>query len=322
MFENMMILSIDEMLSRLSLRVEDAPYSILQHPQFPFSVTSTYLQQIKKGDWYDPLLLQILPRAQEEKCVNGYSDDAVGDLSALVAPSLLHKYTSRALLITSQDCAGRCRFCFRRCVSLPASGTNEGKYKEALDYLRSNETIDELLLSGGEPLLTKTSELVSILNSVKRIGHIKTIRIHTRLPVTLPLRIDNSLLALIDELVKEKNCIIVVHVNHAQEIGAECKVVLNKLRSFGVTLLSQTVLLKEINDSSQVLSDLFKTLISLGVIPYYLHQLDRVNGAAHFEVDESRGVAIMGQLRKILPGYAVPRYVKEIAGEAHKTVIA
>ncbi len=313
--------SIDTLLKRLSLSRNTAPFELLDAPDFPFAVSEEYVQMMKPREWFDPLLLQVLPREDELCRVDGFLDDAVGDLSAMVSPGLIHKYRNRALYLINQSCFGNCRFCFRRNIYSKQVFGSSLMSDSVLDYLKKNSSVDELIISGGEPLLLSDEQLAAFFKKVKEISHIKTLRIHSRLPVTHPSRFTPQFYEVLSELIHEKQCVLVLHVNHPQEIGEGCRRVIAQMRKRGVLLFSQTVLMNMINDSVEVLASLFSSLVLIGVVPYYLHQLDRANGTAHFQVDEKAGKEIVKGLRERLSGYAVPRYVRDVEGQRCKCVI-
>lgn len=302
-----------DLLGFLELDNRLAPYKIIEKPLFPFLVPLSYAGRMRKRDWYDPLLLQVLPRSEESVEPKGFSDDAVGDAAAQVAPGLLHKYDSRVLLISSRFCAMHCRFCFRRCY--PSGSAIEGPVWR---YIGENREVNEVILSGGDPLCLGTGTLEEYLRRCCAIPHVKTVRIHTRAPVADPGTVTPTLLGIISSVNSIKSCVVVIHANHANELAADCSDALTRLRASGALLLNQSVLLRDINDSAGQLRSLSTALLDHGILPYYLHQLDRVRGAWHFEVEEKRGKEIYKELRNKLPGYAVPRYVREVAGEKSK----
>ncbi|MFP4162514.1 MAG: KamA family radical SAM protein [Chitinispirillaceae bacterium] len=308
-------INLDEFLEFLNLDKRNAPYHVLESPHFPFSVSFSYVQKIRKRDWFDPLLLQVVPREEERKTLAGYSEDAVGDLPSMTSPGLLHKYRSRALLMLTLSCAGHCRFCFRR--SFPPFSLKDN-LPQALEYLGEHPEISEVVLSGGEPLCLSNMELQRLLDSLEETPHIQTIRFHTRALVTMPSRFDDEFMDILDKVQERRKCVFVSHINHPQELDRLSIQTAGRLFSMGVLQLSQTVLLKGVNDCADVLERLFSSLVQMNIVPYYLHQLDRVNGTAHFEVDSESGLKLMRELRVRLPGYAVPRFVKEVAGKAYK----
>ena len=312
---------LESLLRHLELEPRLAPTGLLSNPAFPLLVTRSFADRIAKGDWLDPLLLQVLPRDAENYTPEGFRPDAVGDLEAQAVPGLLHKYRSRALLLASPNCAIHCRYCFRREFPYGDLPKTRDQWEAAWTYLDCNPGIDELLLSGGDPLFLDDRRLGAILLRASRLHHVRTLRLHTRLPVVLPSRVDAGLLSLLGEVAAVKTLVVVIHANHPAELRGECLGALDALRKTGALLLNQSVLLKGINDDSGILAELSRRLVERGVLPYYLHQLDRVSGAAHFEASQTRGLELVEFLRGELPGYAVPRYVRESAGEASKLPI-
>ena len=303
----------NDLLGFLELDVRSAPYIIIESAKFPFLVPVSFACRMRKRDWYDPLLLQVLPRAEESVEREGFSDDAVGDHEAQAVPGLLHKYDSRVLLMSSSACSVHCRFCFRRCYPL-CSTIGESAWQ----YIDEHREVNEVILSGGDPLCLDPADLEYFTQRVIAIPHVKTLRIHTRVPIADPGRITPAIIDILSSINNVKTCIVVIHANHANELSGECSYLLTRIKATGALLLNQSVLLRGINDSIERLRDLSTALLDHGVLPYYLHQLDRVRGAWHFEVEEERGKEICNELREKLPGYAVPRYVREVAGEKSK----
>lgn len=279
-----------------------------------------YVARMRQGDPHDPLLRQILPLDMETQSVEGFISDPVGDTAAALQPGLLQKYRSRALLVTTGACAIHCRYCFRRHFPYSESPRSPSAWEPALAQIAQDESIDEVILSGGDPLTLVDEHLAGLAQRIAQIEHVQRLRIHTRLPIVIPSRVTNQLL---DWLTSTRlTPIVVVHANHAQELDAEVLAALARLTSRGVPLLNQAVLLKGVNDDVETLVQLSQALVNARVMPYYLHQLDRVAGAAHFEVPIERGRQLIAELRGRLPGYAVPRYVIEQPGEISKTLIA
>lgn len=308
--------SVDELLQLLQIDPAVEKIRPMQS-DFPLRVPRGFIQRMVKGDSRDPLLLQVLPVAQEANDATGFTPDPLDELDAMPVPGLLHKYQGRALLTTTGACAIHCRYCFRR--HFPYSNANPvpGHWQAAIKYLAQRPDISELILSGGDPLTLTDSRLHSLTTQLTELTHLRTLRIHTRLPVVLPARIDSGLLSWINE--QALKLVFVIHCNHPGEIDHSVTDALDRLTAAGVTLLNQTVLLRAINDSAATLARLSERLFAAGVLPYYLHQLDRVQGAAHFEVSTRRAHAIMTALRSMLPGYLVPRLVRERPGAAGKT---
>lgn len=283
---------------------------------FALRVPRGFVARMRHGDPADPLLLQVLPQRVEHARVEGFTTDAVGDMASRAGHGLLHKYDGRALLIASGSCAVNCRYCFRRHFPYGEEIAAAGQWREALARVREDHSIRELILSGGDPLALATGKLEELSRGLAELSHVTRLRIHTRLPVVLPERIDEPFLAWLDAVPLQK--VVVLHANHANELDAAVDAACARLRDAGATLLNQSVLLHGINDDADTLASLSERLFASGVLPYYLHQLDRVQGAAHFEVDDTRALALMDALRARLPGYLVPKLVREVAGDASK----
>lgn len=287
---------------------------------FPLFVPRGYLTRMKPGDRHDPLLLQVLPIRAERDDVPGFSADPVGDRSAMLAAGVLQKYAGRALLIVTGACAIHCRYCFRRHFPYSEGPRSWADWTPSLERIAEDASLHEVLLSGGDPLTLTDPWLAELARRLAEIPHLRRLRVHTRLPVVLPERVCDELLAWLAGT--RLTPIVVVHANHPREIDAAVAASLARLVDAGVSVLNQAVLLRGVNDRAEVLAELCERLVDLRVMPYYLHQLDRVSGAAHFEVPEEEGLAIMAELRARLPGYAVPRYVRETAGAESKAPIA
>ena len=283
---------------------------------FALRVPRGFVARMRPGDARDPLLLQVLPQLAELEKSPGYVADPVGDLAAREAQGLLHKYEGRALLIASGSCAVNCRYCFRRHFPYGEEMAAAGQWRKALEHVRQDSSISELILSGGDPLALSTAKLEELTQGLAGIAHVIRLRIHTRLPVVLPERIDDAFLAWFREVPLQK--VVVLHANHANEFDASVDEACRRLRDAGATLLNQSVLLRGINDDAGTLESLSERLFAAGVLPYYLHQLDRVQGAAHFEVDDERALALVDAMRRRLPGYLVPKLVREVGGDASK----
>ncbi len=287
---------------------------------FPTFVPLEFAARIRRGDPADPLLRQVLASAEEEQSPAGFVSDPVGDLDAAVGGGVLHKYPGRALIITHGACAVHCRYCFRREFPYSEQASRTRYWQPALRYIRETPSIEEVLLSGGDPLTLTDPVLDQLIGEIETIGHVRRLRLHTRLPIVIPQRMTRRL---IDRLADSPLAVwMVVHCNHANEIDEPVADALIEIRRRGVSLLNQSVLLAGVNDDIDALAELSQALINLGVQPYYLHQLDRVRGAAHFWVSADRGSRLIAQLRERLPGYAVPKFVVEQAGEKSKTPIA
>jgi EF-P beta-lysylation protein EpmB len=286
--------------------------------KFGLRVPRSYLKRMRRGDIHDPLLRQVLPVANELIEVEGYGADPLHEAAAVRAPNLLQKYSGRALLITTAACAVHCRYCFRR--EFPYSeqtNAEQGRWSDALAAIAADTSIEEVILSGGDPLSLSDARLTSLTAALGAIAHVRRIRVHTRQPVVLPSRVDEGLLAWLRGI--RLPVVIVMHANHPNEIDDEVRAACAKLRTAGVTLLNQSVLLAGVNDDVETLKRLSGVLMDAGVLPYYLHLPDRVRGTAHFDVDERRAQELIRQLAAQLSGYLVPRLVREVPGAPAKT---
>ncbi len=283
---------------------------------FPLNIPYRLAEKIAKGDPNDPILRQFLPITEEKNASPLFLLDPVGDTAARKAPKLLHKYTGRALLIATSACAMHCRYCFRQHFDYE---TKTPSFNSELEAIAQDSSIKEIILSGGDPLSLSHRQLKSLIDSLSQIPHLKRLRFHTRFPMGIPERIDAEFLELL------RGCrlqtIFIIHSNHPAEWDDTIKDSLKQVQRLGIPVLCQTVLLKGVNDRKETLQDLCELLVDQGIIPYYLHQLDRVEGAMHFEVEEQEGLALIQALEENLSGYAVPRYVREIAGRSSKTLI-
>jgi len=298
------------------------PDGALQHGEddFPLLVPRPYVARIRPGDPQDPLLLQVLPQRRESNKAADFTTDPVGEGGSTSTCGLLQKYRGRALIVASSVCAVHCRFCFRRHFQYPELPTPPNRWQPVLERVAGDPSIHEVILSGGDPLVLDDDSLADLAERVAEIGHVRRLRLHTRVPIVIPQRVTDELLSWLRAT--RLAPVVVVHVNHPTEIDSPVAAALGRLVDAGVPVLSQSVLLCGINDRLGVLAELFERLVDLRVMPYYLHQLDRVAGAAHFEVPESTGARLVQELRARLPGYAVPRYVRETPGEANKRPLA
>jgi len=308
-----------ELLERLALPKELLPAARLAAVQFPLRVPLGYVARMEKGNPADPLLRQVLPLGEELLTAEGFSDDPVGDQAAMTIPGLLHKYTGRVLLITTAACGIHCRYCFRRHFPYAEARAAAQDWQPALDYIAADTSIHEIILSGGDPLSLSDHRLARLAEHLAAIPHVQRLRLHTRQVIVLPERVDTELLNWL------ANCrlqiVMVVHTNHANEINDQVAAALHQLAAANISLLNQAVLLRGVNDTVTALAALSERLFEHGVLPYYLHQLDRVQGAQHFEVNDQQAVSLIQQLRNQLPGYLVPRLVREKAGELSKMPI-
>lgn len=313
------IRSPDELLFRLGLTAISHQLSAISR-QFPLLVPDSFLRRMQPGDINDPLLRQVLPLADEDKAVPGFTLDALEEATFRNAPGLLHKYAGRALLVLTGACAVHCRYCFRRHYPYSQEPKRLDDWEPAFTALEADESIHEVLLSGGDPLMLTDERLATVVRRLEQIQHLRRLRWHTRLPIVLPNRVTWEWLDLLTT--SRLTPIVVVHANHPRELVGDCAAALQRLTQTGVLTLNQAVLLRGVNDTADVLVELSERLIELGIRPYYLHQLDRVAGTAHFEVSADVGRQLMIELRERLPGYAVPQYVQEIPGAAFKVPLA
>jgi EF-P beta-lysylation protein EpmB len=298
-----------QLLSLLNLRREDVQG--LDNSSFPVFVPLEYLRRIKKSSPDDPLLLQVLPVELENVDTAGFVTDPVADARFEAAPGLLHKYPGRVLFITSGACGVHCRYCFRRHYPYQTAPKSLQQWEASLNYIQNDNSISEVILSGGDPLTIVDSVLHELIKRIEQISHVKRLRIHTRMPVVIPQRVTTEFCEMLNQSRVSKW--VVLHTNHPQEIDAQVAASVKRLHDSGATILNQAVLLKGVNDTESVLSELCERLVDIQVVPYYINLLDQVAGAAHFMVPLSRGIEIMQYLRETLPGYAVPRFVQDRA---------
>jgi EF-P beta-lysylation protein EpmB len=308
-----------ELCQMLQLDHESVFASIDRVPDFILRVPRSFVARMRPGDPKDPLLLQVLPLLAERRSISGYSIDPVGDLDARAAAGILHKYDGRALVIATGACAIHCRYCFRRHFPYGDESALRSGWQAAIAALKSDPTITEAILSGGDPLSLSDRRLRQFTEGLTTVPHVRRLRIHTRYPIVLPDRIDESLLNWLKSLPLQK--VVVIHANHVQEINDEVRRACRSLTRAGATVLNQSVLLAGVNDSVDALSSLSEALFGMGVLPYYLHLLDKVQGAAHFDVSEARALDLHAQLASRLPGYLVPRLVREVPGATAKTAV-
>ena len=306
-----------ELLARLSLDGLASGISDEAAAQFPLRVPRGFVARMRHGDPADPLLRQVLPVLDEERIVPGFGHDAVGDEAARRGGGVIHKYNGRALLIATGSCAVHCRYCFRRHYPYADDSAAAAGWREAVALVAADPSLHEVILSGGDPLSLADHKLAELTDALRGIPHIRRLRLHTRLPIVLPERVDAGLLAWLHGLPWPVT--IVVHANHANEFDPAVDAALADLRATGASLLNQAVLLRGVNDDVDALAALSERGFAAGVLPYYLHQLDRVAGAAHFEVPDGEALSLHAALAARLPGYLVPRLVREIAGEPGKT---
>lgn len=271
---------------------------------------------MRPGDPYDPLLRQVLPHADETRLIPGFVTDPVGDTRARIAPGVLHKYQGRVLLITTGACAIHCRYCFRRAFPYPHNQLTPSRWQAALAYIRNDPSIKEVILSGGDPLMLSDARLGSLIQALADIPHVRRLRIHSRLPIVLPSRVNSDLLQALTST--NLSCVMVIHANHANEIDDGVSEAVCRLRQHAIPVLNQSTLLRGVNDRVETLIALQETAFEAGILPYYLHLLDRAQGTAHFEVPETEAKTLYEQLRCRLPGYLVPRLAREQTGAPYK----
>lgn len=289
---------------------------VLKETHFPLNLPLRLAKKIQKNSWNDPILQQFIPQQKEKKSARGFMADAVGDVPAQKTSKLLQKYEGRALLLCSKACAMNCRFCFRQKYEYETEIKN---FDIEIELIRQDPTLREIILSGGDPLSLSNETLSTLIESLDEIPHLTRLRFHTRFPIGIPERINEKFLSLLKKT--RLQVYFIIHTNHASELDEEVLASMKKMQKLGIPVMSQTVLLKGVNDQVDVLKELFQKLVDHGITPYYLHQLDRVEGTAHFEVSVEDGQQLITELSSKLSGYAVPKYVREEAGKLSKTVL-
>lgn len=306
-----------ELCHRLGLDDAWRPGAEAGHELFEVRVPKAFLARMRPGDPHDPLLRQVLPLGAETLPAPGFVADPLEEAAHTPARGLIHKYAGRVLLIASPACAVNCRYCFRRHFPYADNAPSRAQWESSLDHLRRDPTIVEAILSGGDPLAASDRQLAWLVERLDAIPHLRRLRIHTRLPVVIPDRADAAMLDWLGRTRLQK--VIVLHINHAQEIDDAVIDACARLRAAGATLLNQSVLLRGVNDSLDALAELSERLFEAGVLPYYLHVLDPVAGAAHFDVPDEKARELVAGLREVLPGFLVPKLVREIPGKGSKT---
>ncbi len=283
---------------------------------FALRVPQSFVERMAKGNINDPLLRQVMPLSEEFEVHEGYSQDPLQEQDNEI-PGLLHKYRNRALMIVKGGCAINCRYCFRRHFPYEENKGSKMVWQQSLDYISQHPEINELILSGGDPLMAKDHELAWLIDRIAGIPHIKRLRIHSRLPVVIPARITDELIEILAQT--RLQVILVTHINHANEVNLELKQQMSRLRAINVTLLNQGVMLKGVNNSIQAQVNLSESLFDAGILPYYIHVLDKVQGAAHFFIDDQEAKAIMAGVIEQVSGYLVPKLTREVGGRTSKT---
>jgi EF-P beta-lysylation protein EpmB len=306
------------LLELLEISPEAHQHHFSARKLFPVRVPRPLLSRIKKGDINDPILKQVMPLDTEFSITDGYSEDPLEEHDT-VAPGLLHKYKHRVLMVVKSGCAINCRYCFRRHFPYADNSPNKLRWQQALNYIKHNSAVNEVIFSGGDPLMASDEHLLWLINEIEQIPHVKRLRIHTRLPVVIPQRITPALVHMLANT--RLKPAIVFHINHANEIDDQVIQAIEPLVVARIPLFNQSVLLKGINDDANILATLSEVLFDSGIQPYYLHLFDKVQGVAHFDLTESEAKNITLALMAILPGYLMPKLVREIAGEANKTPI-
>lgn len=309
-----------ELLQILELDPDQNPYSELASQQFPLKAPRPYVDRIEKGNWHDPLLRQIWPCRQEEIGQAGYSADPLAEARFNPVPGILHKYHGRVLLTAAPHCGIHCRYCFRRHFDYQHNSPSRAQWDAAFDYIRNDSSVEEVILSGGDPLAISDRQLSWLIDQLAQIPQLTSLRIHSRLPIVIPQRLTASLLDCLSQ--SRLKTVLVVHCNHSRELSPELADCFDALATNGVTILNQSVLLKDVNDNSTALVELSKALFQHNVLPYYLHLPDKVAGTSHFDVNEIRAKQLLSSMHAQLPGYLLPRLVRENPGQNGKTLIA
>ena len=305
------------LLQKLGLPIEKFEKDIAARRLFPLRVPQPFIDKMERSNPHDPLFLQVMSAAREFLTAEGFSKDPLEEQQT-AAPNLLHKYHNRVLLMVKSGCAVNCRYCFRRHFPYEQNKGNKVNWQKALDYIALHQEVEEVIFSGGDPLMAKDDELNWLIKRLENIPHLQRLRIHTRLPVVIPQRITDELCELLAG--GRLPTVLVTHINHGNEIDEILARAMAKLKNDGVTLLNQSVLLKGINDNAQVLKTLSDKLFQAGILPYYLHLLDKVEGAAHFHLEDQRALEIYRELQRITSGYLVPKLAREIANQPNKTL--
>tara|TARA_B100001109_G_scaffold251178_1_gene245314 strand:+ start:32594 stop:33616 length:1023 start_codon:yes stop_codon:yes gene_type:complete len=307
-----------DLLNWLGLPAAGLPGGSDDQPDFPMLVPRPYARRMEaRPD--DPLLLQVLPLTEEKREQPGFITDPLAEDSANTTPGIIHKYHGRVLLLAASGCAVNCRYCFRRHFPYADNRLSRAQWQQALDYVRRDNSISEIILSGGDPLMLQDADLQQLIDHCQAIPHVRRLRIHTRLPVVIPQRLTPALTAMLAATRLQVS--MVLHINHPRELSDDHRRPLKSLAAAGITLLNQSVLLAQINNNISVLSELSERLFEFGILPYYLHLLDRVKGAHHFDVPESEAIALHQELQTLLPGYLVPKLAREVAGLPNKAMI-
>jgi L-lysine 2,3-aminomutase len=310
---------IEDLCRHLKLDTNTLPL-LANFKQFPLRVPRGFVACMETGNPNDPLLRQILPLQAELEDYPGYTHDPVGDLNAVAAAGVIHKYQGRVLFIVTGGCAVHCRYCFRRNFPYQELQLSTQKTQQAIEFIAARPDISEIILSGGDPLLLNDEKLAHLFQQLANIPHLKRIRIHSRIPIVLPERITPALLNIF--ATSKQKLVLVIHANHRNELSHAVAAGCALLKQHNITLLNQSVLLKDVNDNAPALIQLSEQLFAIGVLPYYLHLLDKASGVGHFEIAENQALEIIQHMQRNLPGYLVPKLVKEVAGAAYKITIS
>ncbi len=314
-----MVTTAEELSQITGLPLAQLKRDFVAHDEFRVRVPRPFLKRVKQGDAQDPLLLQVMPQAVELDKVPGFGPDPLVEQAAEI-PGLLHKYKSRVLLIVRPGCAVNCRYCFRRHFPYPEHQNNKARWQQALDYIARQSEVNEVIFSGGDPLMASDDQLDWLIGQIEGIPHVRRLRFHTRFPVMIPSRITDGLCQRLEH--SRLKVVMVLHCNHANEIDDDLTQAMARLRQSKVHLLNQSVLLAGVNNTLEAQVDLSEALFAAGVLPYYLHLLDRVDGAAHFDVPEAQAQELVRSMLAELPGFLVPKLTREEAGKPSKTPIS
>lgn len=306
------------LLKTLNLPEKDFKQSVTARKLFSLRVPRPFVDRMEKGNPNDPLFLQVMCSELEFLQAEGFSTDPLEEQNANAVPNILHKYQNRLLFMVKGGCAVNCRYCFRRHFPYDENPGSKKSWQGALDYIAAHSEIEEVIFSGGDPLMAKDDELEWLIKRLENLPHLQRLRIHTRLPVVIPQRITDKLCLLLAE--SRLQMVMVTHINHPNEIDERLSYKMQKLKGANVTLLNQSVLLKGINDEAIILKNLSDKLFQIGILPYYLHLLDRVQGASHFFIDDKQAARLYKELQALTSGYLVPKLAREIAGEPNKTL--
>ncbi len=314
------ISNVHHLCELLELDFQQLSFSEQASEQFSLKIPVAYAQRMRKGDYLDPLLLQVLPDPRELEYIPGYTQDPLQEAQSNQLTGVIHKYKNRVLLTLSGACAVNCRYCFRRHFPYTKNTIGTAQWQQILQYIAADSSIEEVIFSGGDPLATSDKRLANLVADLEKIAHVERLRIHTRLPIVIPDRITDTLCKTLRE--SPLQCVVVVHANHAKEFDSSVSTALEKLSRAQVTVFNQAVLLKNINDSVALQKDLHIASFKAGALPYYLFVLDPVQGAAHYDISDRQAQQLMAELQAHLPGYLLPRLAREIPGKPHKTLLS